>query len=146
MSDTKAVKDRIRIITARRRKAEEWSDAEVSWLNAVLAHGDRAAQGYVVRWLAGSQRMTDEAYQALVSDWARIYTKAPTDVLVTDLLNDMSRRGDARLDSVIDTCLTRTCYTFGRGVAGFLINRGDPADLPRVTAVRRLQRIAETGR
>ncbi len=51
-------------------------------MNAVLVHGDRGAQGYVVRWLAGSERVSEEAYETLVGDWKSIYVKAPKDALV----------------------------------------------------------------
>ena len=104
VTDTPAVKDRIRRVTAERRKDSEWSDAEVDWMNAVLRGGDRAAQGYVVRHLAGSERISEEAYETLLGDWARIYVKAPKDVLVWDMLRTMERRGDPRRDEVIETC------------------------------------------
>lgn len=132
VTDTPAVKDRIRRVTAQRRKDSEWSDAEVDWMNAVLRGGDRAAQGYVVRHLAGSERISEEAYETLLGDWARIYVKAPKDVLVWDMLRTMERRGDPRRDEVIETCMRRPRWTFSSGVGHFLAERQDPADLDRL--------------
>lgn len=132
VSDTAAVKPRLKQITAQRRKDTEWSDEEVAWMNEVLTHGEVAAQGYVVRWLAGSARLTDGAFEVLVDRWRRIYAAAPRDVLVTGLLRSLEERGDPRLDEVIEVCLGRSRYTFAYGVAMFLAGRGDPADLPRL--------------
>ncbi len=132
VSDTRAVKDRIRSITAQRRTDTEWTEAEINWMNTVLVHGDRAAQGYVVRWLAGSERISEEAYETLVGDWKSIYVKAPKDALVWNFLRTMNRRNDPRLDEVIDACMERPRYTFSFGVAYFLAERGDVADLPRL--------------
>lgn len=132
VADTPAVKDRIRAITAQRRTDAEWTAAELAWMNRVLEQGNRAAQGYVVRWIASSTHLTDAAYEALVADWARIYTSAPKDVLVWSLLRAMERRGDPRREEVITTCMTRSRWTFSSGVAHFLTERGDPADIPRL--------------
>lgn len=132
VGDTRLVKDRISRITAERRRDTDWTDAEIAWMNAVLETGDRAAQGYVVRWLAGSDRLSDAGFTALMADWPRIYTSAPKDVLVWDLLRTLARRGDPRLDEVIDTCLTRSRYTFSHGAAHYLAERDDPGDLPRL--------------
>lgn len=132
VADTPAVKDRIRLITGERRQDSEWTEDEVAWMNEVLECGDRAAQGAVVRWLAGSERLTDAAYEALVGDWQRIYVAAPTDVLVWTFLRSMAARGDERLENVIEACVARPRHTFSAGVAYFLGERGDPADLPRL--------------
>jgi len=137
VADTAEVKKRIALITAKRRKDAEWSDVEIAWLNGVLTHGELAAQGYVVRWIAGSERLTDDALEALLTNWKRIYTAAPKDVLVWDLLRTLQRRDDPRLEGIVDECVSRSRYTFSSGVAHFLVERGragqgTPADLPRL--------------
>ncbi|HEX7825734.1 MAG TPA: hypothetical protein VF477_12580, partial [Mycobacterium sp.] len=78
VADTADVKARVQFIAS--RKAEERTDAEWAWLNRVLVDGDRAAQGYVVRHLAGAEQLTDEALETLMTDWVSIYAKSPTDV------------------------------------------------------------------
>lgn len=128
VTDTAAVKARIKLITA--RKAGERTPAEWQWLNDVLIGGDLAAQGYVVRHLAGTDHLTDEALEALMSNWRRIYTKAPTDVLVWDLLRTLHRRGDPRLADTITESAQPKRWTFRAGVAHFLTELGDPAGLP----------------
>ncbi|MFV0426759.1 MAG: hypothetical protein ACK5KU_06965 [Beutenbergiaceae bacterium] len=132
VADTAAVKDRIKAITAQRRHDVDWSEAEIAWMNSVLSNGDRSTQGYVVRWLAGSDQLSEDAFAALVADWKRIYVKAPTDVLVWDFLRTLRRRQDQRLEEIIDLCMARPRYTFSAGVSSFLAERADPADLPRL--------------
>lgn len=128
VADTTAVKARVKLITA--HKAEERSPQEWQWLNDVLVGGDLAAQGYVVRHLAGTDHLTDEALEALMGNWRRIYTKAPTDVLVWDLLRTLHRRGDPRLAETITESVKQKRRTFRSGVAAFLKELGDPAGLP----------------
>lgn len=128
VADTAAVKNRIKQIAARpadARSPEEWQ-----WLNDVLVGGDLAAQGYVVRHLAGTEHLTDEAFEALMTNWRRIYSKAPKDVLVWDLLRTLHRRGDPRLQDTISVSAQQKRWTFRAGVAAFLKELGDPAGLP----------------
>lgn len=128
VTDTAAVKARIRLVTERDEASR--SPAEWQWLNDVLVGGDVAAQGYVVRHLAGSEHLRDDAFDALMTNWARIYAKAPDDVLVSDLLSTLHARHDPRLEEVIATSVKRKRYTFRSGVSYFLAELGDPARLP----------------
>ncbi|MGV0812843.1 hypothetical protein ABQF34_12865 [Mycolicibacterium boenickei] len=128
VADTAEVKARVKLITS--QKAEERTDAEWAWLNRVLVDGDRAAQGYVVRHLAGAEQLTDEALETLMADWVSIYAKSPTDVLIWDLLCTLRKRSDPRLDDLVAKAAKRKRWTFAAGVAHFLSEVGDPAGLP----------------
>ena len=128
VADTADVKARIQLIAS--RKAEERTDAEWAWLNRVLVDGDRAAQGYVVRHLAGAEQLTDEALETLMTDWVSIYAKSPIDVLIWDLLRTLRTRSDPRLDDIVAKAAKRKRWTFAAGVADFLSEVGDPAGLP----------------
>ena len=125
VTDTAATKARIQRITAHEPSAGEWR-----WLNDVLVGGELPAQGYVVRHLAGTDHLTDEAFDALMANWAKIYTEAPTDVLVRGLLMTLRERHDGRLDEVIADCVKRQRWTFQSGVAHFLTEVGAPEGLP----------------
>lgn len=83
-----------------------------------------------MRHLAGGEHLTDDAFEVLMSNWVGIYVKAPTDVLVWDLLRTLRGRGDPRLDEVIRTSAARTRWTFGAGAAHFLGELGEPFWLP----------------
>lgn len=122
-SATKAVKARIQRVTSRGHVP---TPADWSWLNRVLVEGDVTVQGAVVRWLAGSPELTETAFETLMAGWAAIYTKAPTDVLITDLLRTLHARGDARLGEVVATAARRKRWTFFSGVSHFLAEHGGP--------------------
>ncbi|MFT4259432.1 hypothetical protein [Microbacterium sp.] len=139
-SDTAAVKDRIRRLTAplEKRRPEGWSSAERDWLAAVLAHGDLAAQAYAVRWAVQIPDLDDEAFEALMSDWKRIYSHAPRDVLVWTFLDALAAREDPRLDEVLDECERRKSSVFRGGAAYFLLHRALPEDLERLHRLAQL--------
>ncbi len=128
VTDTAAVKARIKLVTA--RPAAERSEAEWQWLNDVLVGGELAAQGYVVRHLVDPDRLTDEALQVLLERWPQIYGAAPEDVLVWRFLTVLHQRGLPQLEQVITTSAKRKRWTFQAGLAHFLAELGDPARLP----------------
>lgn len=128
VSETEEVKARIKLITS--QGTEQRTAAEWACLNSVLFDGERAAQGYVVRHLARADQLTAEALETLVADWASIYSKAPKDVLIWDLLRTLRKRSDSRLDDIVTAAAGRKRWTFAAGVAHFLAEVGDPAGLP----------------
>jgi hypothetical protein len=128
VADTADVKARIKLIAS--QKAEQRTDAEWAWLNRVLVDGDRAAQGYAVRHLAGAEQLTNEALETLMADWVSIYAKSPTDVLIWGLFRTLRKRSDPRLDDTVAKAAKRKRWTFAAGVAHFLSEAGDPAGLP----------------
>ncbi|MVA75018.1 hypothetical protein GC722_03095 [Auraticoccus sp. F435] len=128
VQDTAAVKARVELVAA--RPVAERSEAEWSWLNAVLVGGELAAQGYVVRHLVDPDRLSDEALEVLLARWPQIYGAAPADVLVWAFLRVLHRRGLPQLEEAVATSASRRGWRFQAGLAHFLTELGDPARLP----------------
>lgn len=125
VADTKAVKARIKAITGpvERRKPETWTPAELGWFESVLLQGDLAAQGAVVGWITKSPKVSVAALDHLVENWTSIYSKAPKWVLVSDLLCELDRRSDPRLDTLLDGMEKRKAWVYRAGASDFLAER-----------------------
>ena len=146
VADTRAVKARINAITGpvERRKPETWTPEELAWFEDVLVQGDLAAQGAVVGWLTKSPELSEVSVDHLVANWTSIYPKAPDWVLVADFLRQLDRRGDPRLEALLDIAENRKGYVFRAGASQFLTDRlqADPHGAMADSDLERLARFA----
>lgn len=131
IADESAVKARIQLVT---EHGYETTDSDWAWLNEVLIHGDVKLRGKVAPHLvadrkSGGRHVTDEAFEVLMADWAKIYGKVPEWAMATDLLETLRERDDPRLDEVLATCVTRRSHTFYASASSYLEKHGDPESL-----------------
>lgn len=151
VTDTKAVKARINAITGpvERRDPGTWTPQELAWFESVLIQGDLAAQSAVVGWITKAPQLSPAAVDHLVANWTSIYPKAPDWVLVADLLRQLDRLDDPRLDSLLDLAEKRKGHVFRAGASLFLVDRlrSEPHGVSSDADLERLARFAhDSGR